>query len=318
MVDAATQSINPQYLPSSYLDGNGELKEGISKEKAAEVSSGIQARVSDMSQTERVAYLALIKSPDFAPDASTSLADAEATFSNLEKIAEQLSLTTNSSAAKLLGRVLVELAAQQRQEALDSRLVARTAARAELEAGANKLRDASQDLRDGAKKALITGAITSGVAIAAAGAGGIAGGATMSKASQGMSGTAGATAKAADAVDDAAATASKSLEAANKQLISNQAGGLAAIGQSFAAGGGAAGTLGGAISQQQSAEGQADAQLDQAEQAKLQAEAEVTKSEGELETSEQQALQEFVNQMIQFLKEMRDAEVEQMAVVTRG
>ncbi len=318
MVDAATQSVNTQYLPPSYLDGNGELKAGISKDKAAEVSQGIQARVSTMSQDERVVFMALVKSPDFAPDASTSVEDVQGTLANLENVADLLSQTTNANAARILGRILVELGAQQRQEALDSRLLARSTARAELVAGADKLRDASSDLRDGAQKAMVTAAITSGVAIAAAGAGGVAGGMAMGTASKGMSTAGQAATKAVDGMDDAAVTATKSLEAANKTLIGNKAGGIASIGQSFAAGGGAAGTIGGAVSQQQSATGQADSQLDQAEGSELQAEAEVTRSEGELEANEQQALQEFVNQMIQFLKEMRDAEVEQMAVVTRG
>ncbi|MEL6840620.1 MAG: hypothetical protein AAFP85_15110, partial [Pseudomonadota bacterium] len=66
------------------------------------------------------------------------------------------------------------------------------------------------------------------------------------------------------------------------------------------------------------ASGQYFAQNLQADQAREQADAEVTKSEGELEAAEQQALQEFITQMIQFIKEMRDAEVEQLAVVTRG
>ena len=82
--------------------------------------------------------------------------------------------------------------------------------------------------------------------------------------------------------------------------------------------GGAVSGLSGALASTTGSLGQSISQTHQADQAREQANAEVTKSEGELEATEQQALQEFINQIIQFLKEMRDAEVEQLAVVTRG
>lgn len=285
MVDSATQPVNTQYLPASYLDANGDLKAGISPDKAAEVSKGIQARVADMSTDERGLYLAIVKSPDFAPVASTSVTDTEEMLSKMESVADRLSLSTNANAARLLGRALVELGAQQRQEALNDRLTARTTARAELVAGAEKLRDGAEDLKAGAKSAMITGIVTSAISIGFAVAGGVAGTKAMYAARGG---------------DKAAADAAS------------------ALGQASSAIGNAIASMGQSISQYQSAVGQANSQLAQADQSELQAEAEVTKSEGELETSEQQALQEFVNQLIQFLKEMRDAEVEQMAVVTRG
>ncbi len=288
------ENINTAYLPSSFVNENGGL--AVSEEQALEVSKGIGNIVSQMPAAERNAFLSMIKNPSFAPNATVEEALNPATLQTFEDIAEILSQPITSNAARLLGRLMIELGAQQRQDALESRLLARSVAQTELEAGADQLREAAQSTKDGAKAALITSSVMSSVAIgvsAGAGAASVSG----AKTAHGYQGN-----KAEFQFSDAGLASAK----------------MGAYGQGGNGGAQGLNGLGNAGSGFASAGGQAGSQEAQARQSELQASAEVTKGEKDLEANEQQALQEFVSQIIQFIKELRDAEVEQLAVVTRG
>lgn len=202
---------------------------------------------------------------------------------------------------------MVELGALQRKEALNDRLNARLFARAELQAGADQLKEAAANTERGARNAFIIAAVTA-VASAAFAAGALKITVSSAKAdlSAGKTLEPGITLKpptggGADAPDMSGAS---QIAAAKAQAINLVGGTANSIGQS---------SSGMANAMDQSA-----AQIHQATQAEFQAEAEVTRSEGELEASEQQALHEFTTQMIQFIKELREIEAEELGIFAKG
>lgn len=240
------------------------------------VAKGIQTGAAGIPDTQSKAFLSVVQDTDLSPKASTQPAsdpEVEAKFKQIEQL---LNSSDSSDAARLLGRLLVELGALQRKEALTDRLLARDAAQSELKAGANKLDAAATATMVGAGASLALGMVSAAISISYAGA----------SAKMQLTGPPG----------QATSTAA--------QTTNMKGGAIAGVSSS--------------LGQFSNSMAQATSQTFQADQAREQANAEVTKSEGEMEATEQQALQEFINQMIQFIKEMRDAEVEQLAVVTRG
>src|SRR3954447_18465868 len=65
MPDAIINGINTNFLPSSFVQ-NGTI---VDQQKAAQVASGVQARLENMPPAEQALFLAAIKSsPDLTPD----------------------------------------------------------------------------------------------------------------------------------------------------------------------------------------------------------------------------------------------------------
>ena len=276
--------------------------------KTGDVAKGIQAGATGLPDAQGKALLTAISNSDLSPKPSIkSLSDPEVE-AQLDEIERLLNSSNSSDAARLLGRLLGEIGALQRKEALNDRLLARDAAQSELKAGAKQLDSAATATMVGAGASLALGLVSAGVSIAFAGKAMSA--MNSGTASQGtvavtQPGNAGAAAQGTNAaVGQGANAAANSNATTIAQTINMKGGAIAGLASS---GGQFAGAM-----------GQSTAQTYQADQAREQANAEVTKSESELEATEQQALQEFVNQIIQFIKELRDAEVEQLAVVTRG
>ncbi len=276
--------INTQNKTADYNAG-ALAKQGAdsaqAKEPATDVSKGIQGTANNLPEALRKDLAVLLQNPNLSPKASTDAANDPGVAAKFAQIEQLLNSSNNSDAARLLGRLMVEIGAQQRQEALADRLNTRNAAKAELEAAAGKLEASADATRKGALMNMVFSMVAGAISIGFA-----AGTAKMTGA--GLKGVEG----------------DKQLIAAQAQAVSG--GGQGLSGLSSAAGAGAGGMM------------EANAKTLQADQQRISAEAEVTKGEGEMEASEQQALQEFVNQIIQFIKELRDAEVEQLAVVTRG
>ncbi len=265
---------------------------------------GILVDTSAIPSTDYQALISVIEQPNLAPKTSIHQSIDTDTQRNLEEIERLLSQSSSSDASRLLGRLLVELGAQQRREALDSRLISRSIARAELEAGADELRQAAKKTEKGALMSMVLTIVGSTISIAAGVMSLQASAAAMRTGGAGSLPTGNATTPGNRAMertpDVVAQDALTSRAYALKELagITNQ--------------------LVGSAAQYTKSTFDAGAQVDQATQGEFQAEAEVTKSEGEVEASEQQALHEFVSQMIRFIKEQLDAEVEQQAAVTRG
>lgn len=254
---------------------------GAEAKSQAEVSKGIQGTAGNLPQAQREEIASLLQNPNLSPKASADAANDPDVAAKLEQIEQLLNSSNNSDAARLLGRLMVELGALQRKEALTDRLNTRNAAKAELEAAAGKLEASADETRAGAMANMVFSMAASAISIGTAVR-------SASVAKSGLNGDEG----------------TKQLMAVKAQAISGVGTGVSGL--FSAAGGGISGAM------------DANAKVLQADQQRISAEAEVTKGEGEMEASEQQALQEFINQMIQFIKEMRDAEVEQLAVVTRG
>ena len=278
--------------------------------KTGDVAKGIQAGATGLPDAQGKALLTAISNSDLSPKPSIkSLSDPEVE-AQLDEIERLLNSSNSSDAARLLHALFHGqlLRALQRKEALNDRLLARDAAQSELKAGAKQLDSAATATMVGAGASLALGLVSAGVSIAFAGKAMSA--MNSGTASQGtvavtQPGNAGAAAQGTNAaVGQGANAAANSNATTIAQTINMKGGAIAGLASS-------GGQLAGAM-------GQSTAQTYQADQAREQANAEVTKSESELEATEQQALQEFVNQIIQFIIELRDAEVEQLAVVTRG
>ena len=290
-------------LPPSYFDGNGDLVGTVTTEQAQATANGILARMSDMPPAEKAVFLAMIKSPDLAPTANMSSADFNAVLDDLEaasKVLSELILSSSeSNGADVLARLMVELAALQRKSALDARLEAREEAKNTALDAAGKLDDAAKEIRTGAVIALVLTIVASVVSIimSAVSIKGAAGAASTSK-------EAGAAAKAGN----------QGLSSS----LNSQAGAQSARAQSMA-------TLGTTFSQLLQAGGkfgeaemQAQQKETEAEGARLNALAEMIRGEGDIDKEVFQALDELIKAIINFVKERLEAEVNEMAAITRG
>lgn len=290
-------------LPPSFFDGNGQLVGSVTPEQAQETANGILARLSDMPPAEKAVFLAMIKSPDLAPSVSLSEKDFNAALDDLEDSSESLAAIINSSSssnsANILARLMVELAALQRKSALDARLEAREEAKSTALEAAGKLDDAAKEIRTGAIIALVLTVVASVVSIA------------MSAVSIKGAGKAMATSKEAGA---AANAGNQSLSGS----LNTQASAQSARAQSMA-------TLGGTFSQLLQAGGkygeaemQAQQKETEAEGARLNALAEMVRGEADIDKEVFQALDELIKSIINFVKERLEAEVNEMAAITRG
>lgn len=270
---------------------------------------------------------------------------------------------------RTLGRLMVELAGLQRQEALDSRLAAREQAKAELRSQADKLTDSAHDNKTAAMKQVAMTLICSAVSIglsAAGAAGSLKSGTqrlSLNKQAQTLNkqkveikneqiGLSRSKAEAADfraeaqtspkpmtnrAIDthlrnqrmDANSLNQKELELDARSLklegkqLSLEADGIDVSrievrSQQQAALGMTVGQLAPSMGTLASMNDTEKAKLAEADASRFGAEAEETRGEGDVSKEVQQSLNEMVTAMINFLKELRSAEVEQMAAITRG
>ncbi|WP_341367301.1 hypothetical protein [Yoonia sp. BS5-3] len=265
---------------ANYAGGlSAQQQANTANAQETQVSQGIQAIIDGLPDAQRERFELVVKNLSLTPEALARLGLDPEVEATVKNAQTALSERSNFDMSSVLGRALVELGALQRKEALTDRLNAREAAKNELKAAAGEL--------DRAAKATIAGAITNLVMSVVSVA--------ISMAFAGRSGAAMAGAKGDAAVNAAASKA---------QTINMMGGAVNGVSTSL-----------GGVGQ---ASADAASKNFQADQNRQQADAEVTKSEGELEANEQQALNEFLSQIIQFIKELRDAEVEQLAVVTRG
>ncbi|MEL6683373.1 MAG: hypothetical protein AAFQ09_12135, partial [Pseudomonadota bacterium] len=208
-------------------------------DKAKAVASGIQSGVTPLPDLPE----GLIKNVNVNP--SPPEQDAKEVGVNLDTI---LNGPNISDAARLLGRLMVEIGALQRKEALTDRLNAREAARGELQAGAAKLDAAADATRKGAIVNAVFATVGAMVSIG------------MSTAALGSVGK---------------VFSGKVGEGFNDSVAQAQNG----IGNAFNSG------LGNGIGGSVNSMLQAKSQDLTAQNASIQAEAEVTKGEGELDAS---------------------------------
>jgi len=303
-VDIQRNTIDPT---ASTLGAQGSLN--VAEKDTNAVAKGIQAKSGSLPDVDVKALQSLMGNPALAPKASTAQATDPEVEANLKRIEQILNSPLSSDTSRLLGRLMVELGALQRKEALNDRLLARLVARAELQAGAEELKDAADKTEKGAKLALIITAIAS-IATMAMSAYALKGVASSIKTDMPAKAPTDGGKLAlqpppgAGAGAGADASSASHMAAARLQTINVIGGTVSSMGQ--------------AGSTMANSKEQSGAQIDQAENAEFQAEAEVTRSEGELESSEQQDLHEFITQMIQFIKELREIEAEELGIFAKG
>lgn len=165
-IDAATMQT---LLPASFYN-NGQLV--VSESQAQAVAAGIQARIADMPPAQRDAFLALVhNSTSLAPTGGEPPADISAALDRLELVSGVLAnlVGTASSTLEFLARAMIEQAGEQRKSALENRLTSREVARGELLGQAQQMKDAAAQMMSGAIVALVMTVVMSAVSLAAAG-----------------------------------------------------------------------------------------------------------------------------------------------------
>lgn len=248
--------------------------------------------------------------------------------------------------ARLLSRIMIEQAGEAKQNALRDRLNAREAAKADLLSQAGNMRDAAAKMMAGAVASLVTGTISGGLSIGAAAVSLGASVGQIGNMASHMKATGTAT-DAANAAADEMGNASKILNSANlgkadktrltsvvdnaakaktaaEQAVSQAADSfrLASAKADAAANlgrlGEAIGNLGKSIGAGTDAHYQAAAKASDAQAAEDAAEAQYTQQRSDMKKDVQDATSDMIKQIIAFIKELRDAEVEAMRAITRA
>lgn len=287
-------TINPNFLPSNFYDTSGNLT--VSQDEAARVSGLVESKVAQMPPAERELFLLMLQGADLAPN-GTVPADLGATLDRMEAAAAALNRLADmgSNSIDLLARLMVEQAGQQRKDALAERLAAREQAKSDLMDQASKMKEAADKLVSGALQNMIISIVTS-LASAALSV------VSAAKATQGLS-----SAKDAKGLTDGA-----------QQAKLGVAGGHNALGQAWGGGSQAVGTLGGGIGNYAQTLEQSDSKKLEAEGSMKAAEAQYAQGQADIKKEMQDALNQMIQSIINFIKEMKEAEVNMMQAITRG
>lgn len=267
-------TIDTSLLPRSFVNAQGQLTVPESVAKA--VAKGVSERIKDMPEAQKELFKDMVQAMSLAPS-SKGKYDVDGALDRIEKLvdkvtdfAAKVTQLLGSSAIDLLSRALVEMAADQRKAALESRLRARDDAKTELMSQAQTMRD------DAAK--IMAGAIV---------------GAVLQIAAAGLS--IGASSKALGKLSDGDTTGAE---------ITNAIGG-------------AIKSIGDAVANAINSSLQAAAKIDQAQGTEHAAQAEEIKAKGDIAKELGDAVQDMVKAIINFLKELKDAQAEQMRSLTK-
>lgn len=271
-------------LPPSFYDVSGKLS--IDQQTAKQVEQLVQDKLQTLPPQEQKVFLSLLKTADIAPGGTVADIDGSldrlTTASNklVAAFAEILS-NLGSDSLDFLSRALVEMAAEQRKEALQSRLNAHQEAKTQLENQASKMQESADKM--------VTGAIVSIVMAVAS--------AVISLVSAGVASS--RVGKALDATTDL--TQQAALKSAS--IAEN-------VGQGLKGASDGMGNFGNTYTQAESKRLDAEGSLDAAQ-------AEGARSKADISKEFQSALEETIKSIINFLKELKDAQAEQMRSLTR-
>ena len=161
-------TINTNYVPQSFINQQtGELK--VDRTLAEAVQTGVQAKLAELPDVGDKAFLAAIA--NLAPsdvDSSDKLTDKLNTFAQAaKKLSEGFeSLPFTGDISKFLARAMIEFAGQQRQQAVDDRMLARGQAQAELLNQAAKQEKAGQEMMNGAIINAVVSSVGAGLSFA--------------------------------------------------------------------------------------------------------------------------------------------------------
>lgn len=215
-----------------------------------------------------------------------------------------VTLRLPSGSSISIAELMIITATDQRKEAMQSRLNLRDNVKAMIEAQVGKLEDAAKEMKSAAMKVLVTGIISAAVQGIAAGVG-----------MYGAMKTKDASMEQLANQKEAAKHGSKMPEITEVQInASKSAANANATQKAFEMGGGISQSAG----QSERMKDEAKAKEDEAEATAHSAEAEQQRADADMEKEIFSQLAEVIKSIIQFIKEMKDAEVEQMAAVTKG
>jgi hypothetical protein len=278
-------------LPSSFFDPktNALL---VDEATAQQVQAGIQAKLDSLPPIGDEAFLQMVA--DLVPGDVDTPQKLQATLDNFEAAAAQLKdassevITFVGDISKLLARMMIEQTGQQRQNALNDRLAAREQAKGELMSQADQMDKAADKMIEGANTALVTAIISAVVQIA---------GATIAIAGSAFNLRAMGNAANKDAFDIANGY-TQVFQAANAIGTAG--------GQGINAGGTSTDTKAQAEAKKLEAQGSRDA-----------AEAQEAQQQADSKKQMEEALNDMIKQIINFLKELREAEVDAMRALTK-
>lgn len=313
------------YLPSTMLQADGvTLKPGIDADKAAEVAKGVQAKAGALPPAEARLFLAMVAGADLAPNGKLP-ADLEKTLDAFVATASQVqTLAISGNALDFLARVMIEQSAEQRKDALNDRLAARSQAKSELLDQAGKLKDSAEKMSSSALTSMIVTVVMSAVAIAGSVAsvvGTVGGAMKNASAMKEMTGDVGKLAPTMSKVD-AGTAAAKMMKAGaftsdKVETLANSAQRFNVAAQVGSQVSQTANQIGGGVSNYTSTVGQADAKNLEAQGSESAAKAQETQAIGDVRKEQQQALDQMVQSIIQFLKDLKEAKAQQMQALTR-
>ncbi len=326
MTAVTSTNINREHLPPSFFQ-NGQL--AVPEEKALAFQQGVEARLATLPPEHHGTFLALVSVPQFSGSANFDPATTEAVLDRLEQATQTLaslsSIDNSGDLTRVVAKALFQSIVNQRNNELETRLIARETVKNQQHSQANKSRQAADETRTGAILSLVITVVASAVSL------------VMSAIAIGSSAKGLSNAK-ASASETASAANNKTLaqtpgvgEAAKSQfklqstefksaakLHDAKATSFNASGQTFATLGGVANSFGSTGANAAGSFTQANAKDDEAESQVLGANAEETRKENDQAESVQKALDDIIRAIIQFLKESREIENERTAAITRA
>lgn len=341
MVDSINSGINTTLLPTAFNDPS------VDKAQADAVKAGIQSRLDQMPPAEQQAFLQmtanLAPGDVDTPDKLNATLDAYAAAAKLLSTPGPVTSFVGDL-SKFLARAMIEMASEQKQNALNDRLAAREQARADLLGQAKSMQDAADKMAAGAMTSLITSVVGGALSIAGSMTSAISGLSQLKnmtqavKAGNQVSGELSETSdmigklnKLAPSIKNeqfAASVEIKLTELGSKEnaltqkltagqkafdLASNKSQTYGALGQAASAGG----DITRGIGSSQDATAQADAKRMDAEGSKDAAQAQYDQQVADSKKQVEDSLDDMIKQIIDFLKQMKDAEADAMRSLTR-
>ncbi|KZK81552.1 hypothetical protein PsAD13_03960 [Pseudovibrio sp. Ad13] len=324
----AGTNYNSDYLPPSFFQG-GKL--AVSEERATAFQQSVEARLATLPPEHHGTFLSLVSLPQFAASAEFDQTTTDEVLGRLEAATVAIgsldNIDSTGNLSRLIAQALFKSAINQRNNELETRLIARETVKTQMHAQAGKSRDAAEETRTGAIVSLVVSVVSSVVSI-------VMSAVAIGSAAKGLSSAKNSASNNTQAtkLEAQAKGMTGSRMAQMKETFSQQAAGLrqsakgfdaaaSAAGsraQSIATIGGVVNTLGNSTSQAASAFTQANAKEDEAISQELAAGAEEVRKENDQAESIQKALDDIIRAIIQFLKESREIENERAAAITRG
>jgi hypothetical protein len=305
-------AINPNYVPANFYDTQGNLT--VDSTYAQQVSDKVAEKIAQMPSAQRDLFLSMLHTADLSPagnrpeDVNAALERLDGALSNVANAtttvlaALALLMEVGTQAVDLLAKTMIEQAAQQRKDALASRLEAREQAKNQLLDQAGKMKEAAEKELSGALTAMITAIVIAVVTIAIS---------TLSIAKAGSSMD--KVAKAGDMPKNPDGTLS-----AEATMLTSAAGAQQQSATAWSSLSQALGGLGQGIGGYMKATADADAKKTEADGQIHAANAQYEQGQADIKKEIQDAVNDLIKSIIQFLKEIKDAEIQMMQAITRG